>query len=260
MNLRPASFTRAALASLVLLALCPAWSTPVMEPRLDEERLQGKGIQLGKVLVVMDIRLDVQSSAGDLIRRSAASYERVYSPLAQMMSEAVAAKGGTPTVVYALNTDDIPSNPAEYSQVWTQQLTSAASFYRPGGERTMMRGWRSTIAHRAAPGEELRPVYQARFSSDCFLPHAWSGGGCEEPLREFVAGQLRNYANGTTTAQAKALMPPPETVVTCLPHGAQPGELRRLPIVGIVRVRSISAVNAECSAGSVTGTVEVQKR
>jgi hypothetical protein len=249
---------------LLVGAACLASATPLPEPLLGEEQVHAKAAPVGKVLLVFDVR--AEGPPKSVFQNSRDAAQRIYAPLSEAMSAAVVQTGGLPTIVYAYNADDLPQDPRDYDQVWTQRLVAFTSRHiRKGGEETGYRKWLTTIHHRATAGAQLELAYQASFGSDCQLLFSLQDRDCKLLLRQFIAGQWSNYLEGTTTAKFRASLPPAEEATACLPPSAAPGALVRIAQLGVVRVKQLAAVNAHCGgpgspggSAAITGIVEIR--
>jgi hypothetical protein len=255
------------LLSLSLL-LAVAGCATARDPVVGDERVLAAPVPLGNVLVVVDIRGDVQASGAG--QKDTARLERLYAPLGQAMSDAVAAAGGKPRLVVVSFADDLPRPGAQDSHVWTQTITRLTRHSGSYGNYTDNRSWISTIAHRKPGTELLQPAYQTRYTSDgvaCFgTSHQYyaNRAECQRKYLALIKDQLQNYLKNTTSISNRVPDESPAELVVCVPPGSKPGDRVRLPQWGTVTVKAIATVNTQCGTngspgglGSLTATVLV---
>jgi hypothetical protein len=184
---------RVALALVVaaLLAACAGVPDAVV---MRAERLQ-PAVPLGRVLVVVDVRLDRQASQHN--RNVDELLRDWYAPLGQALSEAVVAAGGTPTVVYVPFTTDLPEQTEAYSQVWTQRIVRMRTEVQGSVVLRRHRTWMATVEHRTAPAAPLVRAYQVEYASDgidCIVVKVVANKEqCASAYRALLSRQLGDY-------------------------------------------------------------------
>lgn len=167
----------------------------VKEPVIGRERVAAKPVQMQKVLVVVDYRLDSQAVGPT---RAQVFLKTIYGNLGQTMADAVTAAGGTPTVIYVKEYgDDKAVESAEYSHVWLQRVTHLMAITQSYVTFSQNREWHSSIAHRATAGAPLSTAYEMNYQSDgvvCFSNILYANKEeCRNQLRDLVTAQLRKY-------------------------------------------------------------------
>jgi hypothetical protein len=180
--------------SLAAAAVLATGCASIDDPRAGREQRQGQPVALGKVLVVVDYRADMQANGNR--EKDAPALDQLYAPAADAMSAAVTAAGGQPTVAYVRFNEDLPQT-AGYSHVWVQRLQGLSRVTQQYITYTKYRSWVGTISHRSDPGAALQVAYQSDYSSDgvmCFTATRWANRDqCQASYKAFVAGQLQKY-------------------------------------------------------------------
>jgi len=194
---RPIAFRSKSLVASLLLAVLASGCMTIADPVVSLEQRQASPVPLKNVLVV-DYKLDVVATRSEA--RKEAFRKQFYGPIGELMAEAVRAAGGTPTLAYVTDVDELPTVRRDYSHVWVQRIYHLTRVSDSGGEWVENLRWKATLAHRPAPEAALVNAYEMNYRSDgfrCFGIQVFAGKEeCRAKVKALLDGQLKNYLAG----------------------------------------------------------------
>jgi hypothetical protein len=187
------------LIASMLLAVLAGGCMTIADPVVSLEQRQASPVPLKNVLVVVDYKLDVVATRS--AARNEAFRKQFYGPIGELMAEAVRAAGGTPTLAYVTDVDELPTVGREYSHVWVQRIYNLTRVSGSGGEWVENLRWKATLAHRPAPEAALVNAYEMNYRSDgfrCFGIQVFAGKEeCRAKVKALLDGQLKKYLAGS---------------------------------------------------------------
>lgn len=187
------------MTALLLVAALATGCMTIPDPVVSLDRRQAAPVPLKKVLVIVDYKLDAESTPG--AARAENLRTHFYGPIGEAMADSVRAAGGTPTLVYVAQVEQLPTASADFSHVWVQRIEHLTRVSGSAGQWVENLRWKGVVAHRASPGTPMMNAYEMNYRSDgfrCFGIQVFAGKEeCRAKVKALLDSQLSKYLSGS---------------------------------------------------------------